>query len=159
MADSFAYYPANEGDGISRLFTADPMPAREVLLQATIRFCRVPSVVGQAEVAAQAAITAADCLTSNLVTKQQLLLRRIKKSFSKKKKAAIRAENAKLQAQDGIVLSQSIAPGTTQAHQGPAVALTVGKVVTPHTPIPGMGAYARVADTEGNVIGLYESQR
>ena len=34
-----------------------------------------------------------------------------------------------------------------------------GKIVTPHTPIPGMGAYARVADTEGNVIGLYESQR
>ena len=33
-----------------------------------------------------------------------------------------------------------------------------GKVVTPKTPIPGMGAYARVADTEGNVIGLFESQ-
>jgi predicted enzyme related to lactoylglutathione lyase len=33
-----------------------------------------------------------------------------------------------------------------------------GKVVTPRTPIPGMGAYARVADTEGNIIGLYESQ-
>jgi predicted enzyme related to lactoylglutathione lyase len=31
-----------------------------------------------------------------------------------------------------------------------------GKVVTPTTPIPGMGAYARVADTEGNVLGLYE---
>ena len=33
-----------------------------------------------------------------------------------------------------------------------------GKVVTPRTPIPGMGAFARVADTEGNVIGLFESQ-
>jgi predicted enzyme related to lactoylglutathione lyase len=32
-----------------------------------------------------------------------------------------------------------------------------GKVVTPKTPIPGMGAYARVADTEDNVIGLFES--
>ena len=31
-----------------------------------------------------------------------------------------------------------------------------GKVVTPKTPIPGMGAYARVADTEGNVVGLFE---
>lgn len=31
-----------------------------------------------------------------------------------------------------------------------------GKVVTPNTPIPGMGAYARIADTEGNVIGLYQ---
>ncbi|HYN09826.1 MAG TPA: VOC family protein [Vicinamibacterales bacterium] len=33
-----------------------------------------------------------------------------------------------------------------------------GKIVTPHTPIPGMGAYARVSDTEGNIIGLFESQ-
>ena len=33
-----------------------------------------------------------------------------------------------------------------------------GKVVTPKTPIPGMGAYARVSDTEGNVLGLFESQ-
>jgi hypothetical protein len=33
-----------------------------------------------------------------------------------------------------------------------------GKVVTPRTPIQGMGAFARVADTEGNVIGLFESQ-
>jgi uncharacterized protein len=32
-----------------------------------------------------------------------------------------------------------------------------GKVVTPRTPIPGMGAYARIADTEGNVIGLFET--
>jgi predicted enzyme related to lactoylglutathione lyase len=34
-----------------------------------------------------------------------------------------------------------------------------GKVVTPRTPIPGMGAYARVSDTEGNVIGLFETER
>jgi uncharacterized protein len=33
-----------------------------------------------------------------------------------------------------------------------------GKVVTPNTPIPGMGAYARISDTEGNVLGLFESQ-
>jgi predicted enzyme related to lactoylglutathione lyase len=32
-----------------------------------------------------------------------------------------------------------------------------GKVVTPKTPIPGMGAYARITDTEGNVIGLFEN--
>ena len=32
-----------------------------------------------------------------------------------------------------------------------------GGVVTPKTPIPGMGAYARIRDTEGNVIGLYQS--
>ena len=33
-----------------------------------------------------------------------------------------------------------------------------GKVITPKTPIPGMGAYARIADTEGNVLGLFEGQ-
>lgn len=32
-----------------------------------------------------------------------------------------------------------------------------GKVVTPNTPIPGMGAYARVSDPEGNVIGLFQT--
>ena len=32
-----------------------------------------------------------------------------------------------------------------------------GKVVTPKTAIPGMGAYGRVSDTEGNVVGLFES--
>jgi predicted enzyme related to lactoylglutathione lyase len=32
-----------------------------------------------------------------------------------------------------------------------------GRVITPNTPIPGMGAFARVADTEGNVIGIYQS--
>jgi uncharacterized protein len=31
-----------------------------------------------------------------------------------------------------------------------------GKVVTPRTPIPGMGAFARLIDPEGNVIGLFE---
>jgi len=32
-----------------------------------------------------------------------------------------------------------------------------GKVVTPRTPIPGMGAYARITDTEGNVVGLFQT--
>jgi predicted enzyme related to lactoylglutathione lyase len=32
-----------------------------------------------------------------------------------------------------------------------------GKVVTPKTAIPGMGAYGRIADTEGNVIGVFEA--
>ena len=32
-----------------------------------------------------------------------------------------------------------------------------GKIVTPKTPIPGMGAYARITDTEGNIIGLFEA--
>lgn len=37
------------------------------------------------------------------------------------------------------------------------VASAGGKVVTPKTPIPGMGAFARIADPEGNVIGLFEN--
>ena len=37
------------------------------------------------------------------------------------------------------------------------VAAGGGQVVTPKTPIPGMGAYARIADPEGNVIGLFEN--
>ncbi len=32
-----------------------------------------------------------------------------------------------------------------------------GRLVTPKTPIPGMGAYARIADSEGNIIGLFAS--
>ena len=32
-----------------------------------------------------------------------------------------------------------------------------GRVVTLKTPIPGMGAYARIADSEGNIIGLFEN--
>jgi predicted enzyme related to lactoylglutathione lyase len=32
-----------------------------------------------------------------------------------------------------------------------------GKIVTPKTPIPGMGAFARVTDSEGNVVGLFEN--
>ncbi len=31
------------------------------------------------------------------------------------------------------------------------------RVVTPKTPIPGMGAYARVADSEGNIVGLFQN--
>ena len=32
-----------------------------------------------------------------------------------------------------------------------------GTTVTPRTPIPGMGAFAYFKDSEGNVVGLYES--
>jgi uncharacterized protein len=37
------------------------------------------------------------------------------------------------------------------------VASAGGKVVTPKTPIPGMGAFARISDPEGNVVGLFET--
>ena len=32
-----------------------------------------------------------------------------------------------------------------------------GKIVTPRTPIPGMGAFAYFEDPEGNVLGLWET--
>jgi predicted enzyme related to lactoylglutathione lyase len=37
-----------------------------------------------------------------------------------------------------------------------SVSAAGGRIVTQRTPIPGMGAYARITDTEGNVIGLFE---
>ena len=33
-----------------------------------------------------------------------------------------------------------------------------GKIVTARTPITGMGAFGRIKDTEGNIVGLFESQ-
>jgi len=32
-----------------------------------------------------------------------------------------------------------------------------GSVITPKTPLPGMGAFAYFTDSEGNVMGLFES--
>ena len=34
-----------------------------------------------------------------------------------------------------------------------------GTVVTPKTPIPDMGAFARVTDTEGNVVGIFSQSQ
>jgi predicted enzyme related to lactoylglutathione lyase len=33
-----------------------------------------------------------------------------------------------------------------------------GSTITPRTPIPGMGAFGYFRDTEGNVMGLWETQ-
>ena len=33
-----------------------------------------------------------------------------------------------------------------------------GETVTPRTPIPGMGAFAYFRDTEGNTLGLFETE-
>jgi predicted enzyme related to lactoylglutathione lyase len=38
------------------------------------------------------------------------------------------------------------------------VAAGGGSTITPRTPIPGMGAFAYFKDTEGNVMGLWETQ-
>ncbi len=124
FANNFGGQPA---DGSSADLLADAQ--HELLLQATIKFCNVPNVVGQTEAAATAAIAAADCTST--ATKQKLRLKAIKKTFSKKKKKKIKAKNRRLKAQNGLVLSQGTAPGTTAAPPGPAVALKVGDVVKP----------------------------
>ena len=38
-----------------------------------------------------------------------------------------------------------------------AVEANGGSVITPKTPLPGMGAFAYFTDSEGNVMGLFES--
>ena len=123
FANNFGGQPA---DGASANLLADAQ--HELLLQATIKFCKVPNVVGQAEAGATAAVTAADCTAT--VTKQQLQLRAIRKGLSKKRKKNIKASNAALQAQDGKVISESPAAGTTAA-PGATVELKVGQVVKP----------------------------
>jgi hypothetical protein len=124
IANNFTGLPT---DGNAANLLADEQ--HDLLLQATIKFCSVPNVVGQTQAAAAAAIAAGDCTST--ATTQKLQLKAIKKSFSKKKRNRIKAANNALKAQNGLVLSQSVAPGTTAAPPGPAVALTVGEVVKP----------------------------
>ena len=124
IANNFSAKPTN---GAAANLLADKQ--HDLLLQATIEFCSVPNVVGQTQAAAAAAVAAADCAST--ATAQELQLKRIKKTFAKKKKKRIKARNNALMAQNGLVLNQSIAPGTTAAPPGPAVALSVGEVVKP----------------------------
>jgi hypothetical protein len=90
----------NFSDGLGAAFMPDVQ--HELLLQATIQFCRVPNVVGQQQAAAQAALQAAECGSS--VTK--------KPRRSKKKR--------------GKVLKQRTPPDSTVA-PGTVVELVVGK--------------------------------
>jgi hypothetical protein len=125
-ADVVGYATPPFADGASAGTT--DIPGHELLLQATITFCRVPGVVGQTEAAAIAAIAAAGCTSTSTV--QLLQLRGIKKGFSKKKKKRIRAANAALRANEGKVLGQSIAADAT-ATPGTQVTLSVDHVVKP----------------------------
>jgi hypothetical protein len=80
-------------DGLGATFLSDQQ--HELLLQATIRFCRVPNVTGLKLAAAQQAIAAAECTP----TAKKKKLKRSKKNKKKK----------------GKVLSQSLAPDSTAA--------------------------------------------
>jgi PASTA domain len=88
------------GDGNIGAFTDEPQ--HELLLQATIRFCNVPSVKGMKIKPAKQALTAADCTP------------KVKKKEARKKK-----NRAK-------VLKQKKQPGTTAA-PGTVVTILVGK--------------------------------
>jgi hypothetical protein len=80
-------------DGLGATFISDQQ--HELLLQATIRFCRVPNVTGLQLAAAQQAIAAAECTP----TAKKKKLKRSKKNKKKK----------------GKVLSQSLPPDSTAA--------------------------------------------
>ena len=79
IANNFGAQPA---DGTSADLLADKQ--HELLLQATIKFCNVPNVVGQAEAAAVAAIASHDCAST--VTKQQIRLRRSRRSSPRRRR-------------------------------------------------------------------------
>ena len=87
-------------DGLGATFISDAQ--HELLLQATVRFCRVPDVVGQAQAAASQALTAAECGVT------------VKKKKTKKKK------------NKGKVLSQKEPAGSSVA-PGTPVEIVVGK--------------------------------
>lgn len=100
IANNFAGQPT---DGTSGNLLADEQ--HDLLLQATIKFCKVPDLKGMKLAPAQQALAGADC-GSGAVTKKKL--KRTKKNKKKK----------------GKVLNQSLAAGTTAA-PGTAVDLKV----------------------------------
>jgi hypothetical protein len=102
IANNFSGLPAN---GASADLLADEQ--HDLLLQATVKFCKVPDLKGKKLAQAQAALAAADCTAK--VTKKKL-----KKTKKNKKKK-------------GKVLKQATAAGTTAA-PGTTVAITVGKL-------------------------------
>jgi hypothetical protein len=84
-------------------------PGHELLLQATVKFCKVPDLSGQKAAAAQQLLAAGDCAAGPIAKKK---LKRTKKNKKRKK---------------GKILSQTLTAGTTTA-PGTAVGLTVGKL-------------------------------
>jgi hypothetical protein len=99
-------YAVNFPDNTSTTFT-DIGGLHELLVQATVKFCNVPSLTGLKLADAQSKLAAADCAAS--VTKKKL-----KKTKKNKKKK-------------GKVISQVLAPGTTGA-PGTVVAIKVAKL-------------------------------
>jgi hypothetical protein len=105
FGNNFGGQPA---DGTSADLITDVQ--HELLLQATVKFCKVPDLTGLKLADAQSKLAAADCAST--VTKKKL-----KKSKKTKKKK-------------GKVLSQSL-PADTTAAPGTAVAIKVAKLIKP----------------------------
>jgi PASTA domain len=101
IANNFSGLPA---DGTSANLLADEQ--HDLLLQATVKFCKVPNLAKLKQAAAQQALAAADCAAGKVTKKK---LKPSKKSKKKK----------------GKVLGQSLAPGTTGA-PGTTVDLKIG---------------------------------
>ena len=97
IANNFGAAPA---DGGTANLLADAQ--HDLLLQATVKFCKVPDLKGQKAGAAQAALAAADCAA------------KVTRKPTKKKKNV------------GKVTKQTLAPGTTAA-PGTEVPIVVGK--------------------------------
>jgi PASTA domain len=100
IANNFSGLPA---DGAAADLLADEQ--HDLLLQATIQFCKVPNLKGLKRGAAVQALAAADCAAGKVKKKK---LKRSKKTKKKK----------------GKVLKQSLAPGSTAA-PGTAVDLKI----------------------------------
>jgi hypothetical protein len=106
--DVTAYlFPVFPDGTTSGAFTG--IPGHELLLQATIKFCKVPDLSGQKTAAAQQLLAAGDCAAGPIAKKK---LKRTKKNKKRKK---------------GKVLSQALAPGTATSPTD-AIGFTIGKL-------------------------------
>jgi PASTA domain len=103
IANNFLGAPA---DGSSAALIPDQQ--HELLLQATVKFCKVPDLKGVKTAAAQQLLTAADCAGGPTANKK---FKRSKKNKKKK----------------GKILNQTLAAGTTTA-PGTPVGFTVAKL-------------------------------
>ena len=99
-SDVVGYVPGFANGAASGNFT--DIPGHELLIQATVSFCKVPDVHKQKKVNAKTALTNADCGI------------KVKKKETHKKKFR------------GKVLKQKVAPGTTSA-PGTVVPIVIGQ--------------------------------
>ena len=113
IANNFTAQPT---DGSAANLLSDKQ--HDLLLQATVKFCKVPDLAGKTAADAQAALVAADCAAGAQTRKKLKLKKKTKKN--RKKNKAIKALNGK-------VTSQTTAPGEFTV-PGTAIAFEVGQL-------------------------------